>query len=412
MKRIIITILVFFTGMTVFAQSSNLSYYTEEYNRSTATFIDRLEVLQTVREANLTDIGEFYHDALKVLITKLPDIKTKPEKDAAEASARILCQELGSEGYTAAAPELWYMVQFFDVVRAIVGDLNNGLTMQDALVALGQVNAKDYAPHIALRLDNFNTDHTTDVETRRRVQRGVVGCISALEALHEIIGYKPVFFAYVGWYDPAIKSIASAALPNIVEDPGEVIAEIIRDPANNPSVKFEAWREMLRTRAPSTSKAKVASVALGTGWTFATSIPEFQRNLREMRMSAIDTIRMFGVEDDSVYTNLERSYNNNFVNASPSYDEIRRTIDALSTVKTDEAVNLLLKFLRELHARRRSGPWGNKERQVLQMVIPALGATGTQSQDVRQLLTTIQRSSDYTGNEQTWARNALRDLGQ
>jgi hypothetical protein len=205
--------------------------------------------------------------------------------------------------------------------------------------------------------------------------------------------------------------MASVALPNIMDDPGEIISEIIRDTSITPPIKYEAWREMLRSRAPDESKARVAAVALATGWTYSSPSPVFQRNLREMRMSAIETIRVLGVADDSVYADLERSYSNNFINPTPDYDEIRSTIVCLSAIASDQAVDLLTKFLRELHGRRRSGPWGNRERQIFQLVIPALGATGTRSQDVRLLLTTIQRSSDYTGAEQGWARDALRVLG-
>ena len=248
------------------------------------------------------------------------------------------------------------------------------------------------------------------METKRRVQRAVVGCINALEGLHDITGFRPVFFASTGWYDPAIKTIASVALPNIVDDPGDVIIEIIQDTSVIPPIKYEAWREMLRTRAPNESKAKVAAVALATGWYYSTANATWQKNLSEMRMSAIDTIRQYGVQDASVYANLEKSYSNNFINNVPNYDEIRKAISCLSVIKSDEAVQLLLKFLRELHARRRGGPWGNKERQMLQWIIPGIGATQTTSQDVRLLLTTIQRSSDYTGAEQGWARDAIRQL--
>jgi hypothetical protein len=196
-----------------------------------------------------------------------------------------------------------------------------------------------------------------------------------------------------------------------VDDPGEVIAEIIRDPSNNPGVKLRAWQEMLRANAPDSSKAKAAAVALEVGWGYQTSNTALQRDSRTMRTSAIDTIRLLGAADNSVYVNLDKSYSNNFINNNPDYDEIRKTIDALAAIKTDEAVELLLKFLTELNNRRRSGVWGNKERQCMQLVIPALGATGTQSQEVRLLLTTIQRSQDYTGAEQGWARDALRQLG-
>ena len=404
MKRTIVIFLLFFFGMTIFAQ--DMSYLTDELNRPDSSFAERLEVLETVRDTKLTGIGEFYHDALKLLLLKHPDVKTREDREANDASARIICQGLGAEQYNAAADDLWQAVQYFDIIN----DANQGLVMQDALTAVGQVGGKQFLSHIVLRLDDFNTNVLSDVESKRRAQRAVVGCINALEALHEAEGFRPVFFASIGWYDPAIKSMASVALPNIVDDPGDIIIGIIQDTSNVPSVKYEAWREMLRTRAPDSSKAKVAAVALNTGWYYSTPNPTYQRNLREMRMSAIDTIRVMGAADNSVYANLDKSYTNNFINNVPDYDEIRKTLNCLSALATDDAVQLLLKYLRELNLRRRGGPWGNKERQMLQWVVPGIGATKTQSQDVVLLLTTIQRSQDYTSMEQSWARDALAEL--
>jgi hypothetical protein len=406
MKRLLITLLLCVTGMAVFAQSTDMSYYTEEYSRLGATFSDRLKVLEAVRDANLTGIGEFYHNALKILLTKIPDVKTRAEWEANEASARIICQKLADEKYTEAAPDIWPLVIHYDVAN----DANNGLAMQEALVAMGQVDGKAFVPNIALCLDALNVKETSDAESRRRIQRAVAGAINALEALHDIGGYKPVFFASVGWFDPSIRTIAYEALPNIVDDPGEVISEIILQSSNNPEIKIAAWQEILRTNAPDTSKAKVAASALAAGWAYQTNEPYFQRVLREMRISAIDGIRLLGVEDDSVYANMEKSYSNNFITNMPHYDEMRKTTEALSVIKSDEAVKLLLKFLQELNGRRQNGPWGNKERLALQMVVPAIGATNTKSEEVRQLLTSIQRSPDYTGAEQGWARDALREL--
>jgi len=385
-----------------------MSYYTDEFSRPDASFVERQAVLEVVRDAKLTGIGEFYHNALKRILLKTPDIKTKEDRDATDASARIVCQGLGAEKYADAAPDLWTAVEYFDVAN----DYNQGFVMQDALTALGQVGGTQFVPQVVLRLNNFNTQVISDVESKRRVQRAVVGCISALEALHDIRGFKPVFFTSVGWYDPSIKAMASVALPNIVDDPGDVIIEIIQDTSNIPPIKYEAWREMLRTRAPDSSKAKVAAAAFTTGWFYSTSNVTYQTNLREMRKSAIDTIRQVGAYDSSVYANLEKSYSNNFINSVPDYDEIRKTLSTLSVLATDDSVQLLMKFLRELNARRRSGPWAQKERQMLQWVIPSLSATKTQSQDVKLLLTTIQRSADYTSVEQGWARDALKELGQ
>jgi len=405
MKRILITVTLCFFGMTVFAQ--DMSYYTNEYMRQDGSYAERLLVLETVNEAGLTGIGEFYHEALKFLLLRAPDIRDRTEQNSAEKSAVILSQGLGAEKYTAAAPELWQTVVLFDVTR----DAIEGSAMQAALIAIGQVNGTDFLPQIVQRLNDYNTQLYSNPETRRRVQMGVIGCINALEALHDISGFRPVFFASVGSYDPAVSQIANLALPNIVDDPGDVISEIITDSSNNPYIKMTAWREMLRTKAPNSSKAKVAAVALSMGWTYATTNRSYQEHLRDMRKSAIDTIRQFGIADSSVYTNLERSYSANFNTNQPDYDEIMLTLNALASVSSEEAVVLMNKFLRELHGRRRNGPWGDKERRIFQWLISCLKVTGTKSEDVKLLLSTIQRTADYTPYEQGLARDALTQLG-
>jgi len=78
MKRKIIVLVLFLSGMTIFAQSARMSYYSEEFSRLSATFIDRLEVLESVRDANLTGIGDFYHDETKLTISWMTNHK-KPE---------------------------------------------------------------------------------------------------------------------------------------------------------------------------------------------------------------------------------------------------------------------------------------------------------------------------------------------
>jgi len=404
MKRILLTVILLLTAMAVFSQ--DMTPYTNEYMRVDGTFAERLSLLESVRDASLTGIGEFYHNALKFLIQRAPDIRSTTDRNAAERSAIILCQGLGAEKYTAAAGEVWQTVELFDVA----GDATDGNTMQAALIALGDIDAKDFVPHIVQRLNNFNTQHITNPETRRRVQMAVIGCIRALEALHDIRGYRPVFFVSVGAYDPSISRIAAEALPNIVDDPGDALIEVIRDTSSNPRIKLTAWNEMLRSRAPETSKARVAAAALEMGWIYSTSDQSFRKNLSDMRKSAIDAIRQYGVSDDSVYTNLEFSYSRNFLSNTPDYDEIAKTLNTLTAVNSNEAVALLYKFLQELNARRRNGPWANKERQLFEWVVSCLRRTGTQSIEVRLLLTTITRTDAYTSHERNMARDALNAL--
>jgi hypothetical protein len=407
MKRYLFIFILSFVGMTAFTQALDVSYFRKDYLKEDGTFEDRLRILEAVRDARLTGVGSFFHEALKFLLNRGADLTSKQDRSIAEQSAVILCEGLAEEKFTAAGADLWQTAVFFDVAR----DNNEGFAMQSALIALGQVGGKEYTPHVVQRLNFFNTQTFSDVETRRRVQRAVTGCVRALESFHDIEGYKPVFFVYIGSYDKPIQDVAANTLPNIVDDPGEVISTIIRDPSNNPRVKLDAWREMLRTRASGASKAKVAAVALTTGWNYSTTDVNFQTNLREMRKGAIDTIRQFGTPDDSIFTSLEKSYSNNFINANPDFDEIRFTLNALSAINSEPAIELLQKFLRELHERRRSGPWARKERQCFEWVIFAIGATGTQSTSIKFLLATIQRDSKYTSQEKKWVESTMKALG-
>jgi hypothetical protein len=340
-------------------------------------------------------------------LVKGADISSRQDRENSEQAAVIACEGIGSEKVTAAANDLWSTVQFFDVAR----DNNEGFAMQAALIALGQVEGTQFLPQVVLRLNNFNTQTFSDVETRRRVNRAVIGCVKALESFKHIDGFRPVFFVSVGSYEKSIQEVASNTLPNIVDDPGEVVSALIRDPSNNPRVKLEAWREMLKTKAPGTSKAAVAAVALATGWNYTTQDLNFQTNLREMRKSALQTIGQFGISDDSVYANLERSYTSNFINNTPDFEEIRYTLQALAASKSDQSVALLEKFLRELHDRRQSGPWARQERQCLEWVVFNLGATGTKSSSVKFLLQTMSINSKYTGAEKKMINSAWANLG-
>jgi hypothetical protein len=405
MKRLLFILILCFAGISAFAQGLDVSYFRKEYLKEDGTFEERLRVLESVRDARLTGVGTFYNEALKFLLSRGANLSAK-DRQIAEQSAVILCEGIAEEKVAAAAADLWQTVVFFDVAR----DNNEGFAMQSALIALGQVGGKDYTAHVVQRLNFFNAQTFTDVETRRRVQRAVTGCVRALESFHDIEGYRPVFYVYIGSYDKAIQDIAANTLPNIVDDPGDVISAIIRDPSNNPRIKYDAWREMLRTRAPSSSKAKVAAIALSTGWNYSTTDINFQTNLREMRKGAIEIIRQFGAPDDSILTSLKKSYDENYGSTKPDMDEIRYTLNALSAINSEPSIELLRGFLRDLHEKRRSGPWTNKEKQCFDWVVSAIGATGTQSASIEQLLNTILRETKYTSAEKKTVESTMKAL--
>jgi len=412
MKRIFaIIVILLVSGMAVFAQSPDMSLYNQEINRTDVTVVEILDVLKMVRDDNLTGIGEFYNNAIRVFIRRLPNFSSTHDRLAVEETARLLFRGLTAEKHTAAAASVWSLIRFFD----IAAPQNDGYLMYEGVVCLGQIGAKDYASHLSVLLEGYNLRTTTpDILVRGRIQRVVPGIIIALEALSEPVGVRPVFFASIGWYDNEINAIAARslqvimdAIPTVI---GDIINDIIKDPFNNPHVKNSAWRELLRTQVDNKVKAKVAISVLEESYAFATSNFETRSLLRSMRISAIETINTMGIEDNVVYPYLERAYREAHDSVNTDLEVLLLVIKTLSNAKTDEAVDLLTEFLRQLHSRRRSGSWGSIERDILNVILPAIANTGTKATPTIQLLTVISRSTLYTNAEQAWARNALTAL--
>ena len=414
MKRIFtIIVILLMSGMAVFAQSPDMSLYNQEINRSDATIFDMLDILKMVRDQDMKGIGDFYDNAIKVYIRRLPNFLNNSERLAVEEAARLLFRGLTAEKHTAAAASVWSLVRFFD----IAAPQNDGYLMYEGVVCLGQIGAKDYASHLSILLEGYNLRTTTpDILVRGRIQRVVPGIIIALEALLEPVGVRPVFFASIGWYDNEINAIAASSLQVIMDSIptviGDIINDIIKDPFNNLTVKNSAWRELLRAQVDDKVKAKVAASVLEVSFAFGVTNYEARMLARNMRISAIETINQMGVEDSSVYPFLERSYREAYETGHTDFDIINLVIRTLSVIKSEEAVDLLTMFLRQLNSKRRSGPWGNIERDIFERVISAIAATETNSTPAIQLLTIIANSSLYTNAEQTRAKSALAALGK
>jgi len=414
MKKInIFLIILLLSGMTVFAQTPDLSIFWEEYNRSNATVIEMLGVLQAVRDENVTGIGSFYLDAIRVFNQRLPNFSSYGDRLAVEELSRLLFRGLAAEKYTDAAPYIWHLLHYFDISFRP----NDGILMYEAIIALGEINAQNYVVPIATFLEEYNERGSADPLTKSIMQVVVPGTITALETLGNAAGIRPIFFASIGWYDNNLKAIASTSLVNLMNKLGDTIGEIIigiiTDLFNNPFVKNAAWQEFLKTTTVSKEvKAKVAAAALEASYTFITSSRESLAILRIMRVTAIEKMREVGIADDAEYAFLERTYREAFEAPNTDFETIILVVRTLTAVNTEESISLLTEFLRGLHNRKRSGPWGSTERDLMSIIISAISTTGTQSRTTIQLLTVIQNSSIYTMAEQTWARNALATLAR
>ena len=157
-------------------------------------------------------------------------------------------------------------------------------------------------------------------------------------------------------------------------------------------------------------KAKEAAFALAAGWNSSGITDDDNSRLAQMRKTAIDAISLFGFANDSVYENLERSYFHNLRSDNPDFDEIRKTLNAFTEQKNERTIELLYKFLNELHGKRGNHTWGSKENKIFFWIVSSLKMTGTKSKKIMMLLYTILRTEIYTMQERLCAKDALIEL--
>jgi hypothetical protein len=399
MKRYILIGVIAFAAMAVFADSEELQMYTDLYNGAD-TAAARLVILRQAAEAKLPDSAEFFARALTRLNVEYPDIKNNSERDAADASARLICPILGDAKYTGAGPDLWRLA---DSMVALPLSQNSSLVRADAITTLGRVNAVDFLPQVALLLQDMNSNPPADRNIQIQNERIAYGAILALENYRDPAGYLPVFFASTGWYSNRVKNQASVSLSNIMDDPTEQLVTVVKGPGYGYEIKHLALRTEERSQASNENKASVAVAAFAEGWRASTGDVRLRNELGQMRKLAISMIRRYGTQDAAVYPLLERSYREGI-----DMNERLDATEALAALGSEDAARVLMGALQDLHTRRTRNSWGPAEEQLIRRVIPALGDTGQTI--ARPLLDMVRNSPVHTGAVQVLARDAIRKI--
>ncbi|MDR1956337.1 MAG: hypothetical protein LBQ30_05735 [Treponema sp.] len=388
MKQFSIILLASFIALAAFAEEE-LDFYTNELNNA-LTVVDQLSILRIVRDAEIEDSASFYASALSRLLKVYPNIRSKVELDAADECVRLITDQLSEAQYTEAGQNLWRVVQIF----------SNPLVKSDALIALGKVGATDLLPQVVQTLLDTNT-----VPTPNRVsgERIAYGAILSLENYKDPSGYLPVFFAAHSWYSQWVRSQAESSLPLIAEDPTEVLTEVIHRPGYSYTYKYLALRSIEQSEVADTSKAQVALAALYEGWRASTHDPQRQKDLVSMRKLAIDMLGRYGIEDETVYPLLERSY-------LKGVDEEERigALGALSKLSTEEAAKLLASFIALMNNSQERGIVTQRDERLMRALIPALGATG---QAVGEPVLKQVIALNWSSGIHTHAQDALDSLG-
>jgi cellobiose-specific phosphotransferase system component IIA len=362
MKRIFTIILLALVVVGGFADSEDLEIYTYLYEGA-LTQAEQLALLQNVAELKISGAGEFYAGALNRLVTGYQNIRDVTEKSAADEQVLLLAELLGNEKYSAAASDLWRVVESF----------TDPLVKAEALMALGKMRAAAFLPQVVKVLADLNATSTPD---RLYGERIALGAIIALEKYQDPSGYLPVYFAATGWYSERIKSQAQKTLAVISADPTDYMTQIITSSGYAYTVKLAALQSMEASGAAESAKAAVALAALSEGHRASTNVVAQRTALNQMRKLAIDMIKRYGTEAEEVCSLLERSYKQFAERNDGDRDEALNAITTLAALGTDESARRLSAFLTTINQKLQSGTLTRKDEDLVREIIPALGRTG------------------------------------
>jgi hypothetical protein len=384
-KIIIVLLLICLVPTLAFSGTEEVDVYAYLY-RASLTNSAQLDILQNMAEAKLTGAGEFYASALRRLVSEYPNIKNSTEKNAAAEQAMILSALLGAEKYTPAAPDLWLVVDGF----------YEPLVKAEALMALGRIRATNYLPMVIRVLDNMNLKPTAD---RLYGERVAFGAIISLEKFQDPSGYLSVFLASAGWYSARIRNQATKSLPFIAKDPSPFMLEVVKSVKYDYPTKYLALQNIDKVNVDNKNKAEVAVAALAEGQRAVGNDVQLSTTLANMRKLALGMINRYRPNDQSIYQLMERSYNNGF-----DLQEKILAVNAISSQRTDEAADLLSRFVTTLNERL---PLNRDQDQLIREIIRGLGITGRSR--ARLALNTI-AMHDYTPAIKNLATQALTQI--
>jgi hypothetical protein len=358
MKQFMVLSFVSLLTFNSFAQSSQLDFYTRRFN-STVTAVDELGVLRLVASENIENSGSFFALALKRILVEHHSIRGNQEINAANDAARLIADQISTQGYADAAYDLWRTVEIFE----------NPVVKMDALIALGSIGATEYTSRIILLLELITQDRSIDRLGQERVAYGAIQALENL-AVGDVSAYLAVYYASQGWYGQWVKNKASESCAVIFEDPAEPLSKALS------SGHYTYWDQRYAAlssidAAENTSaeaKSNAATIALEECWS---STPQQMRGVAQMRKLAIDMIGKYGVTDPKIYPLLSRSYRTPF-----DIDEQLRIIHSLAQVKDTQAADLLASFIDNINDKQERGAIQASDERLMRALLPALGATG------------------------------------
>lgn len=356
----LIKVIILFATISSFVVANEGKTLSRLYNRF-RTLEQKYSIIQSMVTLDDRTLEPFYFSALQDLIYgDMSSYRNKEETAKLwETVTHMIIVELGDLKGESTSTMIW------DVTRTT----ETPLLKADGLVALGRIQAVEYAPDIALILRNLNFNKNDNSEFAEKV---AFGAVFALMLMKEDVGFEPLFYASIGWYQDRVTEIAHRAITTSYEDPVPLMIPILTG-----SEDYEIQRRVLSTAmqmdTPPEKKIEIVMVALVEGLEPHVDNATLKEQLSSLRKDAIGNYVALNLPHTSAPRLLDKSITRG------DLDEKIVAIEALGRDGSNSATQVLVQRLDVLNERQISGVTLNREQLVLlRQIIFALSISGNE----------------------------------
>jgi HEAT repeat protein len=357
--------------------------------RNTGSWAEKQGILQEVVQEAPAGAERFYAAVLQSILVSYSSISGTQNLNTADSIAKITVEKLAEAKYTAAAAD----------INKVVTTVKNPVIRSTAMVALGQIQAKEYLPQIIQILQDISS--RPPAQNRQSSEQIAFGAIVALGHFQDEAGYLPVFFAARSWYDDRVKNQARQTLTKISAEPWDILISVIKSVSYSIDNKRDALLALDESSAANAKKSEAANAALAQTWVIAAKDNLDRENIKDLRKTSIKMLGKYGAGDDSTYSLLEKAYNQG------DGDEKRTTIKALEALADSQAVAVLSRSLQVMNVRLMDNVLTPSDRAMTQALITALGKTG--NSEAKAALNSV-LTYDWTNSIKGLARASLQKI--
>ncbi|MCL2792554.1 MAG: HEAT repeat domain-containing protein [Spirochaetaceae bacterium] len=263
------------------------------------------------------------------------------------------------------------VIESEDAIFQAFRNNTNLVVRTDAIMALGNMESDKFIDDFIITLRNINMRAESNFSVSEN-EAMAFALVNYFENIRDIRSYEVLFYAASGWYGPrsGIRENARNILQLITEDPSEILKNIIE---NDPSFenKILALSIANDSSISDERKSNLAVSGLREGIRHITHTTAEIMQLSTLRLLASNMLLNSPHKDPEAIPYLERILLDNY-----STSEKLAVIETLATYRSNEAVETLLKFLRDQNTKQTAGMSPHIDRRTVIATINALGEIG------------------------------------